>query len=219
MNHKRVTGFHSVRSGGFSGSKATNLTPFDPIDSAIDKIYHQYKHQIKKNDHQIDWIVEKVHDDFIMPVSKEELKTELEKVPKGFINGLKGVFLLGGSKKQEKVFYSDLFYYGTYWKDCIFFHPFPKQKMQWYYKRAPKPSILNEYKRVGALVSEDDQEGITIRFNRKSLKAFYLRDVFVHEIGHHVDRHNTKSDRKKETFAEWFADEYGFTRQGLLLRN
>jgi hypothetical protein len=40
------------------------------------------------------------------------------------------------------------------------------------------------------------------------LRRFYLRDVLMHEIGHHLDLHNvTRKDR--ERFAEEFAQKYG----------
>jgi len=46
------------------------------------------------------------------------------------------------------------------------------------------------------------------------VRRFLLDDVLLHEIGHHLDRHNfaRKSNRKIEGFAEWFATENGFRR-------
>lgn len=44
--------------------------------------------------------------------------------------------------------------------------------------------------------------------NLDTLRRFYLRDVLIHEIGHHVDTWNTtREDREK--FADEFALKYG----------
>jgi hypothetical protein len=46
------------------------------------------------------------------------------------------------------------------------------------------------------------------RAELNSLRRFYLRNVLMHELGHHVDRKNlTKKDREK--FAEEFARTHG----------
>ena len=52
----------------------------------------------------------------------------------------------------------------------------------------------------------------TFNSDEESLKRFYLQDVLMHELGHHVDSPNfiSKSDKKAEGFAEWFASEYGY---------
>ena len=48
-------------------------------------------------------------------------------------------------------------------------------------------------------------------FTDDSIRRFYLWDVLVHEIGHHVDRfHPDRSNKRSERFAEWFARTYGF---------
>ena len=49
------------------------------------------------------------------------------------------------------------------------------------------------------------------RFTDDAIRRFYLWDVLVHEIGHHVDRfHPDRSTKRSERFAEWFARTYGF---------
>jgi hypothetical protein len=46
------------------------------------------------------------------------------------------------------------------------------------------------------------------RRNLDSLRRLYLRDVLMHEIGHHVDLHNV-TEKAQERFAERFAEKYG----------
>lgn len=206
-NKPKIIPVQGFRGNKISGSKITNCTEFDPIDSAIDKIYYKYIDVIHdKKRKEIFYHQQPVHKNFIMPITIADLKKELSKLPPHFIKGLKAIFLLSGSKKQEKVFWSNLFCYGTYWENIIFLHPFPIANMTMYYEKPPKPNIQNDYKRIGALVKRDDEKGIWIEWNEKNLKLFYLRDVFMHEIGHHYD----KSHAKSEGFAEWFATEYGF---------
>jgi hypothetical protein len=158
------------------------------------------------------WFAEPVRDPFVMPVTRRDLRRTLDRVPARHTRGLKGVFLLGGTRKQQKVFFSELYCYGTYWNECIFLHPYPRNRMNMYFSRSPKPSLLEEYRRVGALVTRGDQEGVWVRFRRETLKHFYLRDVFMHELGHHADRDHDKSHHRSEGFADWFANEYGFRR-------
>jgi hypothetical protein len=46
----------------------------------------------------------------------------------------------------------------------------------------------------------------------KAVRVFLRRDVLMHEIAHHLDRDNfrSKSTRKSEYFADWFATTHGF---------
>ncbi len=210
MKRKHFNATQGVRSDRYSGSKYTNWTEFDPINSAIDKIYSKHYDELENEPKYPKYFVETIHSNFIMPVTTSELTLELGRVPGEYTEGLKGVFLLGGSKKEEKVFFSQLSYYGTYWSNCIFIHPYPKKNLERYYKPPPRPHVLNDYKRVGALVKQDHAGGLTVHFTTESLKQFYLRDVFIHEIGHHFDDNYSKGQKKREGFADWFATEYGF---------
>lgn len=80
------------------------------------------------------------------------------------------------------------------------------------YKRLPPPNIKREYERAGATYYFKNNFWHR-EFTIESLKQFYLNDVLLHEIGHHVDRKNNKSNNQSERFAEWFAGEYGFRNE------
>ena len=86
-----------------------------------------------------------------MPLTIEGIKNQFERIPDRFQKGIQAIFLLSGSNKQEKVFFSRLFCYGTNWNSCIFIHPYPKSNMYLHWSKPPKPSVLNDYRRVGAL--------------------------------------------------------------------
>lgn len=210
-SRKHFNQLQGVRGNKYSGSKLTNWTDFHPAYSAIDKVWDQHYKYFKDNVDEIYFCEQPTHKKFIMPLTIEGITKQFAKMPKEFLKGLKAVFLLSGSNKQEKVYFSRLFCYGTYWNSCIFIHPYPKSNMHLHWNKPPKPSVLNDYRRVGALVEKADKEGIDLKWTEESLKAFYYRDVLVHEVGHHIDANiNSKNSRKIESFADWFATEYGF---------
>jgi hypothetical protein len=47
-------------------------------------------------------------------------------------------------------------------------------------------------------------DGATLQFDSSSLRRFYLYDVLLHEVGHHVDRDHMSENA--ERYASWFAD-------------
>ncbi len=56
---------------------------------------------------------------------------------------------------------------------------------------------------------KQDESGWWLEFDRLSLRRFYLFDVLLHELGHHVDKRVWKRDTiSAERYAEWFAQEY-----------
>jgi hypothetical protein len=60
------------------------------------------------------------------------------------------------------------------------------------------------------VASETHADGMECRFTPAQLKAFLLLHVFLHELGHHVDRITSKSQkrmRRGEEFAEAYANE------------
>jgi hypothetical protein len=203
------TGVRGIRSGHWSGSKFTNLTEFDPSGSELDSAWEKYFDRIH-NSPDLTIIVQPVHSDFVLPIDKASIREALSAVPKKFLQGLKGVVTLSGSKKQEKASNS-LFAYGVYTSNVIFLHPFPKKFLDRIRRGLPKPSALQEFERAGAKITRDGKYW-RMQFDEIALKQFYLKEVLLHELGHHVDSKNSrfKTDKKAEGFADWFASEYGY---------
>lgn len=77
--------------------------------------------------------------------------------------------------------------------------------MDLYYKRSPKPSELRPFIRAGANIVPKEK-GIIVQLDMESLRAFYLGDVLMHELGHHVDPHS--GGLRREKFAKWFAEHH-----------
>jgi hypothetical protein len=97
------------------------------------------------------------------------------KLPVASRQGLRAVFLLAGTRKQEKSWFSNLGCYGTYWNSCVFLyaHPF----------NLPSGYTLDH------------------------LRRFYLDDVLVHEVAHHIDRERIADHKTKESFAHAFVQQ------------
>lgn len=58
---------------------------------------------------------------------------------------------------------------------------------------------------------EVKKNGVICHFNEQQIRAYQLLHIFLHEIGHHHDRINTKSKRrpaKGEEYAESYAFKY-----------
>ncbi len=209
MTNKRNQGFRGTRTGAWAESKFTNLNKFDPGDSEVARLFDKHYKEIFEKEEMV-VIVKPVHSNFMLPLTRQCIRTTIDSIPSEFTKDLKGIVALSGSRTQERVF-RNIFSYGRYFDGSIWLHPYPKSAMVMRYTSLPKPHILNDYRRVGAKI-EGENNRWSISFDSGSLRDFYLRDVLLHEVGHHVDALNnlTKTHRKSEGYAEWFASEYGF---------
>jgi len=203
---KRASG---ERSNAWSGSKYTNLTPFNPFDSEIP--WWRFKGRpslvvtVDGRD-GLPIIVRPLHSAFLRPFGPAEVAAVLANIPAAFLRDVEGVYLLGGSLKQVRAASSDLFHYGCYGHGRIVLHAFPRAKLTQRLARAPKPSVLQGYTRAGVAFTKHG-EAYHLAFSEVSLRQFYLYDVLLHELGHHVDRRLRQNDRRaSERYAKWFAE-------------
>jgi hypothetical protein len=204
--------YRAQRTGPFASSKPSNWAPFDPFSTEVDLALQQFSKELD-DPRQLTVKQLPCHRDFVMPVTERDVRRFLMDVPSAFLEGLRGVILLRGSNSQHKLRFANCSCYGCYCSGTIFLHPFPRQELRTIHRGLPKPSILQEYTRAGARIRWVN--GIWERtFTPQALRTFYLQDVLMHELGHHVDRHSAerKPIAKQELFAEWFAAEYGYRR-------
>jgi len=207
MTQSFQKGPQGVRGDRYSGSKVTNSRSFQPFYSATEKIHAKY-YKLFKNRTLPLVKIEPTHKDYILPISKDDITSLLERIPTHFIEGIKAILVTSGSKKQIKVI-KNMLHYGEYWEECVFIHPYPKVLMTQSYDKKPNPQTIQEYQRAGGVVTSAGS-GVEISFNKDSLRRFYLRDVLMHEIGHHNEGERIGRSRKKsEGYANWFATEYG----------
>lgn len=125
----------------------------------------------------------------------------LATIPPEFLVDLAGVFLLGGTAKQRRL---TKVTYGMYSMGRIFLFAFPETALVQRWPKMPKPSVEREYTKLGATISSDGKAGALLTFDLSSLRQFYLYDVLLHEVGHHIDRAQRASNA--ERYAHWFAE-------------
>lgn len=195
-----------VRQGLWSRSKCTNLTPFNPWFSIIEKKKHALERLIEKVADKPYIEVEPAAKGFIIPCTETEIRESINRIPPEFLKDLTAIIVIGGSSKIEKVVRK--YCYGTYYNNWIFLAAYPETYMIFRWNKGIQPDRLIAYKQAGVKV-EEIKGGMQVIFDLESLKRFYLQDILIHEIAHHIDKTNT-TFRERENFAKWFATEYGY---------
>jgi hypothetical protein len=140
-------------------------------------------------------------DGFLRTWSTEDVVGVLEAIPKKFLTELVGVFLLGGTARQRQL---KKITFGMYSRSRIFLFALPSHMLTQQWSKVPKPSLAKEYTKFGATFTPAAKGTATLTFDESSLRLFYLYDVLLHEVGHHVDREGRSDDA--ERYAHWFAD-------------
>lgn len=200
-------GSSGIRSGFWCENKCTNLTPYSPYFSQADKLVNAYWGQLETATEPFLYESEPATG-FIQPLTLADIKKLLAYLPEVFFTGLRGIFLCPGSKKQGK--FSSIIYgsYSDFYRVIMIF-PFP-ESMCLFYRTQPKPSVCHEYERHGAIWKKEGRLW-KLEFSLEALRSFYIRDVLIHELGHHVDNLvlRIKNLNHCERFAEWFALEFG----------
>lgn len=197
------------RSNRYSESKYTNWCRYNPFDLEISALPDDLRSElnIETGTALVPVYKRDLHTDFMRPVEPEDVRDVLCRVPSDFLNSLRGIYLLGGTSKQLRAS-KKRFRYGCYGYGRIYLYAFPRRMLRERWGRLPKPTIVEEYQRMGAQWKQNDS-GWWLEFDRSSLKRFYLFDVLLHELGHHADKRVWSRDTESaERYAEWFAREY-----------
>lgn len=115
----RNTPVQGVRQDRWSGSKFSQLTPFNPWFSIIHKKMQAWESLNKRKVTDKPFIlVEHPAPGFIIPCTESEIRESLNRMPPEFLKNLKAIILIGGSRKMEKVVRK--YAYGTYCNNWIF---------------------------------------------------------------------------------------------------
>ena len=200
------------RSTLYSASKLTNWSIYDPQQSemnSLQRVRPVANYELPNGD-VIDLLVLPLHSKFVRPFDGDDVIRMLTIVPQEMLIGLRRIALLGGTSRQEKSAWNAHWRYGCYGFGAITLFAFPERRRIWASPALHKPAEIHAYQRAGVEMTHVDGEWV-YTFTDESIRRFYLWDVLVHEIGHHVDRfHPDRSIKRSERFAEWFVRTYGF---------
>ncbi|MCP4965952.1 MAG: hypothetical protein GY926_12040 [bacterium] len=195
-----------ARSNRYSESRLSNWAPFDPWESEVARVYRS----LRSSSHQPQIHKVSTHPEFLMPLRIDDVNEVLDTVGPMARQELQTILLLGGTNKQLPFGRGAL--YGAYYpaRQLIAVHAFPKHRMQVASNRPPSPTIAQSIRRVGGEIKSVSGKTV-VSLDEPAVGRFLKWHVLVHEIAHHIDRHNPKTRRKTESFAEWFTTSVGFS--------
>jgi hypothetical protein len=192
------------RSNMYSGQRFTNWSPHDPYGAEVETIPRKTRPRVTVNrDPEVSLGIfdRPIADGFVRPWTVSDVADVLRAIPREFLIDLAGVFLLGGTARQRRLAKR---VYGMYSAQRIFLFALPENKLVEHLPKMLKPSVAKEFTKFGATVTPDGNGAALLTFDQSSLRQFYLYDVLLHEVGHHVDR-DGRADNA-ERYAHWFAD-------------
>lgn len=212
-NRSHQRGPQGVRSDRWSGSKLSKSSPFHPFHSEWDRVTRVYSTRMEEERAGPFVKVEPTAPGFVQPVTRANIVSVLNEVPRRFLDGLEGVFVVRGSRKMAQQ--QGHFVHGTYCRRVILLFPYPNALMT-FAAAGSRPHELDWLRRSGVAVEAGIDGVLRASFSRASLRTYYAREVLVHEIGHHVEFHlRGRTTKLSESFAEWFATEFGFRNRSL----
>jgi hypothetical protein len=86
----------------------------------------------------------------------------------------------------------------------IFLFALSEPRLTLIWSAMPKPSVAQRYEQSGVTITSLGNGDAKVQFDEESLRRFYLYDVLLHELGHHVDCEHRAGDA--ERYAKWFAE-------------
>jgi hypothetical protein len=200
------------RSNAYSSQRFTNWRPHDPYWAEVEALPRKMRPraEVDRDSAGPLGIFERpVAPGFVRPWTARDVADVLGAIPQEFLVDLSGVFLLGGTVGQRNLgkltygMYSASFY-GKSSGRRVFLCAVPENRLVQKWSKMQKPSVAKEYTKFGATISPDGKGGAVVQFDLSSLRQYYLYDVLLHEIGHHVDREDRADSA--ERFAQWFAE-------------
>ncbi len=147
------------------------------------------------------YIVDNPSRDFYFPVTIEDIKGVLAKLPVDQVDHLTHIWLqkikkadhMNGDALQGSFICGS----GVY---LIVLHPFPVNNRMLLGKEKPTRRILNYYKQYTTQLLED-KNGWYLQWTEETIRSYYLESLLLHEIGHSIDsfyyKHWSKAATKR----------------------
>lgn len=192
------------RSNLYSEQRFTNWRPNDPYWAEVEALPKKMRPRIgisRDSEESLGVFDRPLAEGFVRPWSLGDVADVLRSIPKDHLLGLSGIYLLGGTSRQRS---TNKLTYGMYSDDQIFLFALPKRMLVQHWSKMPKPSLAQAYTKFGANITPDGKGGAILRFDLASIRSFYLYDVLLHEVGHHIDRDHGSDNA--ERYARWFAE-------------
>lgn len=200
-------GSSTHRGGAWQRNKATNRAPYDPYDSqAIRAICAACSAtpRIVTAAISLKIVEQPVHPQFVRPVSADDVVACLQALAPHHIERLSAVILLGGSLRQINRDWKWGMY--DFLTASVVLCALPRKQpvrsafSSWF------ASQRFRYPEVRGVTASTPIDAIPLG----PLRRFFLPDVLLHEIGHHVSRPRIwqmrgRGQAKLEGFAEAFA--------------
>lgn len=139
---------------------------------------------------------------YIHPVSREQVLARIAKLPQHLTRGVEVI-------KFSRITHKRTLFpcYGMQWGSTVYLYPMEESLVE-VYARPPRVEQIIEAKMYGGVWQQKGEEW-RLKWNRDTIRDFYLNNVLIHEIGHiNDDRNSSFEDR--ERYANWFAIEYGY---------
>ena len=165
----------------------------------------------KENDETPIFIKKNPSRDFYFPVSIEEIKIFLNKLPKEHTENLTHVWLRKMTKKEyEKEGNVQGCFICGGGVNLIVLYPFPIDMKMKFGKKKPVNKIIKWYSQYNPELVEENGNWYLF-WTEDKIKQYYLEGLLLHEIGHKMDSYYQKYWSKKyKKKAEKFADNFAY---------
>ncbi len=164
--------------------------------------WHPPRSESERHANATRFIVQPAGPKFVHAVTVAEVRERLTQLPQPIVDQVEVIQLSRMTRKRQ------LFpCYGMQWGASVYLYPIEDSLVE-NYIRPPTPQQQIEARMFGGVWSETDGEW-TLTWTSENLKDFYLNNVLIHEIGHVLDKRNTRTE-DRERYANWFAIEYGY---------
>jgi len=168
-----------------------------------------------ENDETPIYIMDNPSRDFFFPVSINEIKDFLSKLPNQQTENLTHIWLRKISKKEyeKEGSFQGCFICGS-GVQLIVLYPFPKDLKMKFGEKKPTNKILKWYSKFNPELKQSNGKWHLL-WTEDQIKKYYLEGLLLHEIGHKVDSlyqrywsktYNSKSENFANNFAYYWGD-------------
>jgi len=160
------------------------------------------------------FLVENPSRDFYFPVTIEDVKETIAKLPADHISYLTHI-LFQKIKKADYLVgntFQGCFICGS-GVNLIILHPFPIDNKMRLGKNKPTKKVLKQYSSYTTNLNQDS-EGWYLQWTEDTVKHYFLESLILHEIGHSIDSFYKRfwskaTTQKKENWADNYVTVWG----------